>query len=70
MGFFKACKNCGKRNPIHTCYTGGSKTSLYYDDKCHDNVAKQMELNRAQGKPEFSGIPQELRSRYMQGRPR
>jgi hypothetical protein len=70
MGLFKKCANCGKRNPIHTCYTGGSKTQLFYDNVCHDNVARQMEMNRAHGKDPFKDIPNELRQRYMQGRPR
>lgn len=70
MALFYKCKNCGKRNPFHTCYTGGGKGSLYYDKKCHDNIAREMELNQARGKNPFDGIPRELRERYMMGRPR
>lgn len=67
------CKNCGKRNPWHTCYTGGQRGQLFIDDRTHRLVAKQMELNYARGKKNlFEGIPgltREMKEHYMKHDP-
>lgn len=65
---FKPCSNCGKKNPKHTCYIGGDKSSIYHSEKDHDLVARQMELNQARGRDPFDGVNPELRSRYMRNR--
>ena len=67
-----ACKNCGKKNPFHTCYTGGQRGELFIDSKTHALVAQQMEMNYARGdKDLFKGIPgltKDMKAHYMKHR--
>lgn len=59
------CKNCGKRNPFHTCYTGGSRTSMDIDAKTLRNIHRTVELNVARGHDPYKGLSSSHRKVYL-----
>ena len=70
MWFKKPCKNCGSKKLTHVCYRGGDKSSIFYDDEARKRVEEIRILNTSRGDDPFKGVPKELRSAYMNQRPR
>lgn len=62
MGLISKCDYCGKRGP-HTCFRGGSATSISYSDRDLTTAARQVAYNESQGKKgndRYKGVNKDL----------
>jgi hypothetical protein len=62
MGLISKCDYCGRRGP-HTCFRGGTRTSIGFTDKDLKRAAEQIVYNEMQGKKgdaRFKGVDKDL----------
>lgn len=61
----KPCTNCGSTTLHRECFSGGSKTQIFYTDRDLKTAARQVAFNESQGKKgkdRFKGVDRELAS--------
>jgi hypothetical protein len=61
----KPCKNCGSKKLHRECFSGGTKTTIFLDDKARSNIHKKVELNVARGHDRYKGLSSSERKIYL-----
>lgn len=62
-----ACKNCGRKNPFHTCFSGGDANGIHYNETDRQRAFEQIILNEARGAKgdaRFKGVPKAIASEF------